>query len=75
VIHPVGERQWEDVNWNNQGHRSCVNMKLGTFCRLVYPDIVPVGSDVKLHARGLIGRSGSTPTRAPLRMPWRKCSE
>jgi hypothetical protein len=22
VIHPVGERQWEDVNWNGQGHRA-----------------------------------------------------
>jgi hypothetical protein len=41
VIHPVGERQWEDINWNGQGHRSCVNMELGTFCQLLYLGMVP----------------------------------
>jgi hypothetical protein len=40
VICPVGERQWEDINWNEQGHRSCVNMELETFCCLLYPDMV-----------------------------------
>jgi hypothetical protein len=35
VIHPVGERQGEDVNWNNQGHHTCVNTELGTFCWLL----------------------------------------
>jgi hypothetical protein len=43
VIHPVGERQWKDINWNGQGHRSCANMELGTFCQLLYPDMVHVG--------------------------------
>jgi hypothetical protein len=43
VICPVGELQWEDVNWNGQGHRSCVNMELWTFCWLLCPDIVVVG--------------------------------
>jgi hypothetical protein len=43
VIHPVGERQWEDINWNGQGHRSCANMELETFCQLLYPDMVHVG--------------------------------
>jgi hypothetical protein len=42
VIHPIGERQWEDINWNGQGHRSCVNMELGTFCQLLYLGVVPV---------------------------------
>jgi hypothetical protein len=42
TIHPIGERQWEDVNWNGQGHHTCVNMELGTFCRLLYPNMVPV---------------------------------
>jgi hypothetical protein len=43
VIRPVGEHQWEDVNWNGQGHRTCVNTELGTFCRLLYPGMVTVG--------------------------------
>jgi hypothetical protein len=43
VIRPVGEHQREDVNWNGQGHRTCVNTELGTFCRLLYPGMVPVG--------------------------------
>jgi hypothetical protein len=42
VIRPVGEHQWEDVNWNDQGHHNCVNIELGTFCRLLYPGMVPV---------------------------------
>jgi hypothetical protein len=43
VIRLVGERQWNDVNWNSQGHRMCVNTKLGTFCRLLLcPGMVPV---------------------------------
>jgi hypothetical protein len=43
VIHPIGEHQWEDVNRNGQGHRTCVNTELETFCRLLYPGMVPVG--------------------------------
>jgi hypothetical protein len=43
VIYPVGESQLEDINWNSQGHRNCVNMELGTFCQLLYPGMVPVG--------------------------------
>jgi hypothetical protein len=42
VIHPVGKRQWEDVSWNSQGHRICVNIELGTFCWLLYPKMVPM---------------------------------
>jgi hypothetical protein len=37
VIHPIGECQWEDLNWNGEGHRTCINTELGTFCRLLYP--------------------------------------
>jgi hypothetical protein len=44
MIHLVGERRWEDVNWNDQGHRTCFNIELGTFCRLLYPGMVHVGS-------------------------------
>jgi hypothetical protein len=44
MIHLVGERQWEDVNWNDEGHRSCINTELGTYCWLLYPDMVTVGS-------------------------------
>jgi hypothetical protein len=42
VICPVGDRSWEDVNWNGEGHRTCINMDLGTFCRLLYPGMVNV---------------------------------
>jgi hypothetical protein len=43
VIHPVGERQWEDINWNGKRHRTCINTELGTFYRLLHPDMVTVG--------------------------------
>jgi hypothetical protein len=43
VIYSVGEHQWEDVNWNNEGHHTCINTELGTFCRLLYPGMVTVG--------------------------------
>jgi hypothetical protein len=43
VIHPVGEHQWEDINWNDEGHRRCINIELGTYCRLLYPGMVTVG--------------------------------
>jgi hypothetical protein len=39
----VGERQWESVNWNSEGHRTCINMELGTFCQLLYPGMVTMG--------------------------------
>jgi hypothetical protein len=45
VIHLVGEWQWEDVNWNGQGHRSCINTELETFCQLLYPGMVPMGGE------------------------------
>jgi hypothetical protein len=43
MICPVGERQWEDVNWNDEGHHTCINTELGTFYRLLYPGMVTVG--------------------------------
>jgi hypothetical protein len=43
VIHPVGKCQWEDVNWNDDGHHTCINMELRTYCRLLYPGMVTVG--------------------------------
>jgi hypothetical protein len=43
VIHPVDERKWEDANWDCQGHRTCINMEVGTFCRLLYLGMVTVG--------------------------------
>jgi hypothetical protein len=43
MIHPIGERQWEDVNWDGKGHRTCINMELGTFCWLLYPGMVTMG--------------------------------
>jgi hypothetical protein len=43
VIHPVDECQWENVNWNGEGHRTCINTELGTFCWLLYPSMVTVG--------------------------------
>jgi hypothetical protein len=42
VIHLVGERQWEDINWNGQGHRTYINTELWTFCRFLYPGMVTV---------------------------------
>jgi hypothetical protein len=56
VIRPVGERQWEDVNWDGEGHRTCINTKLGTFagcCTLAW---LPWAADNRLHARGTTGR-------------------
>jgi hypothetical protein len=44
VIQPVGERSWEDVNYNGQGHRTCVNMELVMFFQLLYLDMVHVGA-------------------------------
>jgi hypothetical protein len=48
VIHPVGDRLWEDINWDGEGHHTYINAELGTFCRLLYPDMVTVGG--QLHA-------------------------
>jgi hypothetical protein len=59
VIHLVRERQWEDVNWNGRGHRTCVVMELGTFYRLLYPTWFTWAVDEKMHASGSTGRSGS----------------
>jgi hypothetical protein len=44
MIHSVGERQWEEVNWNGDRQRTCINMELVTYCRLLYPNMVTVGS-------------------------------
>jgi hypothetical protein len=41
VIRPVGE-SWEDVNWDDEGHRTCVNHELGTFYHLLYPGMVTI---------------------------------
>jgi hypothetical protein len=70
VIHLVGEHLWEDVNWNGQGHRSCANTELRTFCRLLYPGMFPWAIDERLCTHGSTGCSGSMPTWAPFRMPW-----
>jgi hypothetical protein len=43
VIHPIGERQWEDVNWSGEGHHTSINMELGAFRWLLYPDMVTMG--------------------------------
>jgi hypothetical protein len=40
VIHSIGEHQWEDIKWDGEGHHTCINMELGTYCRLLYPDMV-----------------------------------
>jgi hypothetical protein len=37
----VGESR-DDVNWDDIGHRTCINQELGTFCRLLYPGMVTV---------------------------------
>jgi hypothetical protein len=42
VIHPVGNHSWEDINWDGEGHRTCINTELGTFCRLLFPGMVNV---------------------------------
>jgi hypothetical protein len=39
VIRMVGE-SWEDVNWDDIGHRTYANQKLGLFCRLLYLGMV-----------------------------------
>jgi hypothetical protein len=43
VIHLVHKRQWEDVNWDGEQHRTCINTELGTFCRLLYTSMVTAG--------------------------------
>jgi hypothetical protein len=43
VIHLDGERQWGDINWNDEGHHTYINTELGTFCWLLYPGMVTVG--------------------------------
>jgi hypothetical protein len=42
VIHLIGDRSWEDVNWDGEGHCMCINTELGTFCRLLYPGMANV---------------------------------
>jgi hypothetical protein len=44
MIHLVGKHQWEDVNWDGEGHCTCINTELGTFWLLLYPDMVTVGA-------------------------------
>jgi hypothetical protein len=43
LFHPVGKRQWEDINWNGKKHRNCINTELGTYCQLLYPGMVTMG--------------------------------
>jgi hypothetical protein len=52
MISPVGEHQWEDINWNGEGHRTCINMELGTFCGCCTLAWLPCAADDKLHALG-----------------------
>jgi hypothetical protein len=35
VIHPIGERQWKDVNWNGQEYHMCG--QLMSRCTLMDP--------------------------------------
>jgi hypothetical protein len=55
-----------DVNWNSEGHRTCINMELGTFLPVAVPWhgyrgwpmtscalVVPLGIDV-VHQPGLL---------------------
>jgi hypothetical protein len=37
----VGE-SWDDVNWDGEGHQTCINQELGTFCHILYPCMVTV---------------------------------
>jgi hypothetical protein len=41
VIRLVGG-SWEDFSWEGEGHQTCVNEELGTFCHLLYPGIVTI---------------------------------
>jgi hypothetical protein len=43
VICLVGNHQWEDLNWNGEGHRTCINTEVETSSRLLYPGMVAVG--------------------------------
>jgi hypothetical protein len=40
IIRPVGVHDLEDVKWNGKGHRTVVNMELGTMCRYLYSVMV-----------------------------------
>jgi hypothetical protein len=51
MISQVGEHQWEDVNWNDEGHRNYINTELGTYCRLLYP----LGTEVVCRPGLLLG--------------------
>jgi hypothetical protein len=65
VIRLVDERQWEDVNWNSQGHQTCVNMELETSFQLLYPAWFSCAIDERLRGCGPTRRSGSMLTNAP----------
>jgi hypothetical protein len=56
VIHPVGERQWEDVNWNGEGHRRCINTELGPIAGCCTPARLPWAADDRLRICGPTGR-------------------
>jgi hypothetical protein len=56
VIRPVGERQWEGVNWNDEGDRNYINIELGTFAGCCTPTWLQWSTDVRLRARGPTGR-------------------
>jgi hypothetical protein len=68
VICPVGERQWEGVNWNDEGDHNYINIELGTFAGCCTPTWLQWSTDVRLCARGPTGRGSGTLTRAPVRM-------
>jgi hypothetical protein len=52
VIRPVGEHQWEDINWNDEGHRSCINTGWGPIVDCYTPAWLPWVADDRLHAHG-----------------------
>jgi hypothetical protein len=70
VIQLVGERSWEDVNYNGQGHRTCVNMELVMFFQLLYPDMVHVGAQRVATCSWTHWCSGNMLTRDLSRMRW-----
>jgi hypothetical protein len=42
VIRPVGTRQWDNVSWDDWGHRNLVNTEMGSIYHFMYPGMVSV---------------------------------
>jgi hypothetical protein len=49
----VGDHGWEDVNWNGEGHRTVVNIELGTMCWYLYQGLSFCTAMRNLHVLGL----------------------